>query len=380
MTQPDTEIRRAETPDDLEEHVEPDVYLEWQRREGVKVIIDYAFESLATLELGDWERKGGSGAIINIPGRGLLNDSHVVEIRPGGKSEPEHHMYEETVYVVSGRGATSVWLDEGHKQTFEWHEGSLFAIPLNAWYQHFNASGSEPARYLAVTNAPPVMRQWRDLDFIFGDTFHFQNRFSGDGDYFSASGKAYKRRKWVTNFVPNASTLPLYDYLTRGAGGIQAHIEMAQNVNRCHISEFPVGTYKKAHRHGPGAHLVILSGVGFSLLWNKDDRSDMRKADWKVGGMVIVPAEGTFHQHFNAGPTRARYMALRPGNGSAAGNFRGTDVDINEGGGQIEYTNEDREIHEIFEAELARNDAPCRMKSFVSWCNGVVGPTREGET
>ena len=96
--------------------------------------------------------------------------------------------------------------------------------------------------------------------------------------------------------------------------------------------------------------------------------------------MVIVPAEGTFHQHFNAGPTRARYMALRPGNGSVPSNFGGTDVDVNEGGGQIEYKNEDREIHEIFEAELGKNDAPCRMKSFVSWCNGVVGPTNEGAT
>ena len=374
----DTEIRRAEIPQDLEEYVEPDVYREWQQREGVKVIVDCAFEDLNTLELGDWERKGGKGAIINIPNDELLNDAHVVEIKPNGKSDPEHHIYEETVYIVSGRGATSIWLDETHKQTFEWHEGSLFAIPLNAWYQHFNASGQETVRYLAVTNAPPVMRQWRDLDFILKDTFQFKSRFTGNADYFTGSGKLHKGRKWVANLVPNASTLPLFDNLNRGAGNIHAHIEMASNVNRCHISEFPVGTYKKAHRHGPGAHLVILGGVGFSTLWSEDDRSDMRKVDWKVNGLIIVPAEGTFHQHFNTGPTRARYMALRPHSGNLT-NWVGT-MSTDEGGGQIEYENEDRETHEIFEAELGKHEAPCRMKAFIPWCNGVVGPTSARDT
>ena len=105
--------------------------------------------------------------------------------------------------------------------------------------------------------------------------------------------------------------MALYAWNERGAGGINSMFEMAGNLSKAHISEFPVGTYKKAHRHGPGANLVLLSGdAGFSLLWTKDDMSDIRKADWKVGSLVIVPNDGTYHQHFNSGTRRARYMAL----------------------------------------------------------------------
>jgi mannose-6-phosphate isomerase-like protein (cupin superfamily) len=373
-----SELRRLETPEGLSPFIEPDSYLVWQESEGVPVIHDFTFEDLNKVELGTWERKGGSGVIINIPQAELFNDAHLVEIKPGGKSEPEKHMYEETMYIVSGRGATSVWLDEKRKSTFEWHEGSLVSIPLNAWYQHFNASGDEPARYLSVTNAPPIMRQWRNHDFIFNNPFQFTDRFKGEEDFFSGSGTLYIRRKWETNFIPNAQTMMLWDYLSRGAGGVNASLEMAKNVTKSHISEFPVGTYKKAHRHTTGPHLLIMGGVGFSLLWDEGKEERIR-ADWQQGGMVIIPSEGIFHQHFNTGKEPARYLALRAGHG-APQPWGGTDVSVNDGGAQIEYEDESREIHEIFEAELVKHGAECQMKAFVPYCTGSVGPTNERDT
>ena len=385
-TDTDRDIIRAKEPTgELEELRIADAYLGWLQREGVRLIVDYAFNDLNTVELGPWDRKGGSGAVINIPNDTIPNDAQIVEIRPGSSSEPEHHMYEEMIYVLSGRGATTLWLDESRKQTFEWHAGSLFAIPLNAWYQNFNASGSEPARYISVTNAPPVMRLFKDEDFIFNNPFAFSSRYSGEDDYFSGSGKLFQRRVWQSNFIPNAPTMPLYDWSSRGAGGINAMLEMAGNSMKAHISEFPVGTYKKAHRHGPGAHLLLLSGdAGYSLLWQNEDMSDLRKADWKLGAMVVVPGEGTHHQHFNSGSKRARYLALRAGNHGLAAPFAGApgggDVSMKEGGRQIEYEDESRRIHEIFEAELAKNGATCRMKDFVPWCNGEVGPTSSRDT
>ena len=38
----------------------------------------------------------------------------------------------------------------GERHSFEWQTGSLFAIPLNASYRHYNGSGAEPARFVAV--------------------------------------------------------------------------------------------------------------------------------------------------------------------------------------------------------------------------------------
>jgi mannose-6-phosphate isomerase-like protein (cupin superfamily) len=367
-------------PASLPEIKREDAYRDWQEKEGVKVITDFAFEDLDQIELGDWPRKGGKGAVINIPFEPLPNDAHVVELRPGGQSEPEHHLYEEMVYIVSGRGATTVWIDQQHKQTFEWGKGSLFAIPLNATYQFFNGSGTEPARYLSVTNAPPMMRLFHNYDFTFNNPFSFSDRFGGEEGYFSGDGTLYKRRVWETNFVADAINMPLYEWKERGGGGRNVMFELTQNTTAAHISEFQVGTYKKAHRHGPGAHLVILSGDGFSMLWQEGQ--EPRMAPWKVGGMVIVPTDACFHQHFNAGATPARYLALRDGSqrygasrtyGSSG--VSGADVSVKQGGWQIEYEDEDHEIHRVFEGELKKHDATCRMKGYIPWCTGEVGPT-----
>lgn len=353
-----------------------DPYADWQALEGVPSIGGFYVQDVNTLELSPWERKGGSGVFLNLDGTGGLNDTHVVEIKPGGSSEPERHLYEETVYVVSGHGSTTVWSGES-SQSFEWGPGSLFAIPMNAKYQHFNGSGSEPARYMAVTNAPTMMALFHNLDFVLNNQYDFRDRFGGEDEYFSSDGtlaELWDRRFWTTNFIPDLRRHQLHERPNRGAGGTNVSLEFADNTMGAHISEFPVGTYKKAHRHGPGAHVVVLDGVGFSTLW-KDVNDEPVRCDWGRGS-IIVPPDHWFHQHFNTGAQPARYLALKfsgkryihsIGN---VGIAEGSSVSLKEGGWQIEYEDEAPEIHAMFESELTQHGASCGMAKLIDWCTG----------
>ena len=350
-------------------------YEEYQRREGIPTIRGFAVENLRTVEVAPWARRGGKGTFINLDGTGGTNDAYVAEIPPGGSLNPQRQLYEEMVYVLDGNGSTQVWYDENRKVSFEWKTGSLFAIPLNAYHRHFNGRGDKPARYLAVTNAPVVINLFHNVDFVFNTPFVFDDRFGGQENYFDGQGKEYRNRRnravLETNFVPDTHSIELRALASRGAGGRNIMFELAHNTMAAHISEFPVGTYKKGHRHGPGAHVIILSGNGYSLLWPQGE--DRKKVDWQPGTMV-VPPNLWFHQHFNSGAEPARYLALRWGSqrydmgGAIRQETGASDLSLKEGGAQIEYPDEDPEIHKLFEAELARHGAKCRMRSMVAWC------------
>jgi oxalate decarboxylase/phosphoglucose isomerase-like protein (cupin superfamily) len=261
--------------------------------------------------------------------------------------------------ILSGRGSTAVWNDSGQRITFEWKAGALFAIPLNCWHQHFNGSGRDGARFVSVTNAPIVINLYEDIDFIFGTRYDFKGRFNGEPDYFSAKDET-KGFLLATNFVPDAVNLPLISAKERGAGGGHIRFNFAKSSLNSHISQFPVGTYKKAHAHGPGAHVIILSGEGFSLMWPEGD--EPRRYEWQVGSM-IVPPNMWFHQHFNTGKTPARYLAFKH-EGVAIRNAQGVPkawISRRAGGDQIDYRDENPETRDLFARELSRHGLASQM-------------------
>ena len=364
--------------------VRTDMYEEWRKREGVPVVGGVYIKDMKAVEVGPWPRKGDgvNGALCYLDGDDEA-DEHIVELSPGSFTAPLRHMYTEAIYVVSGNGSASVWRDQGAKQTFEWGPGSYFVLPTNAWHQFFNASLSRTARWFSVTDLPQQLRQWGSEDFVFNNSYDFKDRYAGEPDYFSAEAKLYRGRVWETNFIPDVRKLPLYEWKSRGGGGTNAFMVMGAGMMESHISRFASGHYKKAHRHGPGAHLYIMEGEGY-VLTQRGNEPRIR-CDWKEGSLYLSGAgEGLWlHQHFNVGATPATYLVLNQGlSRKYAANrwqaqestvLRTGEVSGKEGGRQVEYEDEDPEIHRIFEEELRKHGITCKMKSMVPWCTGEPG-------
>jgi len=348
-----------------------DPYLEWVKTEGIPVHEDFGFD-LHALDVRPWARMDALGCYAHALGRGDFVNMYVLEIAPGKHTSSQKHLFEEVVYVLEGNGSTQVETARG-KHSFEWHTGSLFALPLNARYQHFNGSGAKRARLAATTDLPLTLNLFRNAEFIWDNDTVFPERF-GDPQHYRGDGTFLPmrpgRHMWETNFVPDLRTFDLVTWKERGAGGSNIMFVLADGTMHAHMSEMPVGTYKKGHRHGADFHVMTVTGTGYSLYWYEGDK-DFRRFDWKHGA-VFAPTDGLFHQHFNASGEPARYLATAFGGmryptiGDKRKTFIGMDVDVKEGGRQIEYRDEDPRILRLFEDELKKNGVPSRMREIIS--------------
>jgi quercetin dioxygenase-like cupin family protein len=361
-------------------------YERWMGQEGIPIVRGYGVTDVMGVELGPWERLGGRGAYIQLVGMEGYTGMYLGEIPPGGALEPEKHLYDELIYVVSGRGVTQVWNTDASKSFFEWQTGALFAPPLNTWHRLLNASGTEPARFLAVTSAPMVMDLFHNLAFVFGCRYEFGDRYDGRPDYF-AVGERHVRESawgktvvWETNFIPDVRGADIDPQEAKGSGLRGTVYEISGNVLAGHMAEWPVGRYQKAHYHIGGAILLIVRSTGYTLMWPKEvgphpyasgqgDR--VVRVDWQEGS-VISPPTGWFHQHFNTGAVPARQAAFRYGSRNYRVQFHddyngaGSLVSVRKGGTMIEYEDEDPELRRLYQRELALTGTPYDMPEILS--------------
>ncbi len=345
-----------------------DSYGNWIKGEGVPIYEDYGID-LFSVATKPWARFGVKGAACHLKGRGDFASMFLFEIPPGGSSVQQRHLYEEVTYVLEGTGSTQLEFPDGAKRSFEWGERSLFAIPLNARHRHFNGSGQKRALLVSTTNMPLVMNVFHNERFIFDTNAVFADRMGKD-EYYNGEGDLVMVRPgnhmWETNFVPDLEQLELQSWEDRGGGSSNIMFVLADSSMHAHISEMPPGTYKKAHRHGPGAHVMCVVGTGYSLLWFEDEK-DFLRLDWKHG-VVFPPADRQLHQHFNTSNAPARYLATNIGGirypftaaawrsgGDGTEKKQAVSLSIKEGGDQIEYEDQDPRIHPLWLAELKKN-------------------------
>ena len=135
-------------------------------------------------------------------------------------------------------------------------------------------------------------------------------------------------------------------------------INLCENTMSGHIADINSGYYKKAHRHGPGAHLIVIRGSGYSLIW--DEGKERTRVDWKPGTM-FSPPDMWYHNHFSTGREQTRQLAIR---WTSSGDYIGvTDHKrySENYGEQIEYEEEDPEIRKEFEAECRKIGVEVKM-------------------
>jgi uncharacterized RmlC-like cupin family protein len=333
-------------------------FLDWCDKDGLSVLTGYGIDDLKTAPLQHWERLGGPAAYCHLEGSQGFVGVLIAEIPAGKSLRPMRHMYEEQVLILSGRGATQFWSASSPEPiTLEWQPGSLFSPPLNVKHQHHNGSAAEPVRFATANNLPLIMNIYKSADFVFNVPYEFKDRFAGQKDFFSADLKPGEEEDRVVNFIPDLNAVTLDPHPERGVGFSRLGIHLSGNSMVGHIMAIESGTYKKAHRHGPGAQVIVIGGKGYSLMWHPG--KEMVRVDWQPGSL-LVPPEGWYHHHFTTSKEPARHLALRRGLRLVGYPWR-PNFSEHEGGHLLEHEDEPPEIRAMYEAEMKKAGLPFRM-------------------
>jgi mannose-6-phosphate isomerase-like protein (cupin superfamily) len=334
-------------------------YEQWCAAQGIPIVSGFYVADLTEVKTEPWAATGVHGAIIQLDGTDETNGAWVLKIDRGEASAWSRHAYEEMFYVVAGRGGIELRVD-GRIERQEWVPGAVFAPPLNVEYRLLADSATT---LYCVNAAPPVLNLFHSQAFADDNPFPFADRLVPVGDggrgYFDNRGRLWKRPDgagvWETTWVDDVHAFELPALARRGGQGKMVTFQFGEGSLIAHISQFPSGEYKKAHRHGPGANIVILGGAGYSLLWQRDG-DEPQRVDWGPNS-IFVPPDMWWHQHFNSGSDPARYVALRWGSRKHMinHNYEGTLVDRRAGGNQIEYDEQAPFIDELFRTECERH-------------------------
>jgi gentisate 1,2-dioxygenase len=339
----------------------PSPYQQWTQSLGLPIHSGYYMEDLRTIEVAPWAERECNACILSLVGSEGFAEARVTEIPPGKTMPALKFALDEAVYVLDGRGTTTVWTGNGPKKTFEWQKHSMFMLPHGSTHQMTNMQGDRPARLLHYNYLPLSMSALPDPSFFFNNQHQGVDATAAmNGDFYSEAQmvranidpnqKVRSSALWYGNFFPDMRSWDrLNPFWGRGAGGTVVSVQFPGSQMSCHMSVFPAQSYKKGHRHGPAYVIVIPTGEGYSMMWPEGQENNKVVVPWHEAS-VFVPPNRWFHQHFNVGTAPARYLAFHP-LPQLMGMGGGEQIQ-DRARDQIEYYQEDPLVRQRFEEEM----------------------------
>lgn len=285
-----------------------DVWLAKAKSE-IPVFEGLVIDDVRTVALQPWPQMGeGINGLYLRFADYQITDGRILEIPPHGETNPQRHLFEMGIYFFGGPGHTMIQQEGKKPQRVDWDYRSLYSIPLNVRYQHFNDS-EEPIRLVAITSLPFVLNATNNEKFVFDNPFEFTDRYNADADYLQKRDSVNKNRT-ITNFVSDALEFKTSQQYHRRKGATSMGWLMSGNTMlSLHVAEMSAKIYKKAHRHSSDAFILVLSGDGYSVTWPEGAYHKRVRVDWHEGTLFVPPIYW-YHQHLNPGSEPARYLAI----------------------------------------------------------------------
>lgn len=120
-------------------------------------------------DMGAWDKlapyrgrgAGGSAVFMRFPNAEM--GAHMSVFDPGLYKKGHRHGPGRVIIIPKGEGYSVLWKKGGEKIVCPWHESTVFVPPEDWYHQHFN-TGSEDARYLALSPLPQFRGKGETLE------------------------------------------------------------------------------------------------------------------------------------------------------------------------------------------------------------------------
>ena len=230
----------------------------------------------------------------------------------GEKNIGHRHVDEAIIFMLGGPGYSILYNNDTTRNwptqhKVPWQSGSLLAIPVNAYHQHFNLDPATPVRQLAIKNVPLLRKVFNSSEVIYANSFRFLDRYNDEADYYARSEKVAER-VLRTNIVPDLRTVELAPWPERGIGVSTLYFDMAgMQTLRPHVTELAPGGRTAPHRHLREELIHVLGGSGHTRIWV--DGGPEVTIEWEAGDLFSPPLNA-WHEHVNTGAGPARYYSV----------------------------------------------------------------------